>query len=213
MRIFIYFLNLVLIITSVTLLNSCKKGKDDPFFTLRSRTQRITGVWKLTNLTIDVVLREDDQSATLYQTDIFDGEHRDITIETVHPDNTKEILHDTFTYREVLRINKDGSYSKNETWIIGGLNWKYVGIWFWMGENQQLGLKDKEAVVFSITEYKAPFTNIDSNVAGLFRDETYYLQELSNKSMNAYIAYEEQDANGYYYKLDGTLSYAKQDWD
>lgn len=42
---------LLTLLAAVILLPSCKKGKDDPFISLKSRDSRITAKWKLTSIT------------------------------------------------------------------------------------------------------------------------------------------------------------------
>ena len=44
-----FFAILMLVILASPLLNSCKKGPDDPFISLRSRSGRLKGEWNLTS--------------------------------------------------------------------------------------------------------------------------------------------------------------------
>ena len=46
---------LMLVVLASTMLNSCKKGADDPFISFRSRDGRITAIWKLTQIDGTVV--------------------------------------------------------------------------------------------------------------------------------------------------------------
>ena len=45
------FTSALLLIMAVSFLNSCKKGENDPFLSLRSRDARVTGVWNLSEYT------------------------------------------------------------------------------------------------------------------------------------------------------------------
>ncbi len=47
---------IVLILSAITLLNfwqSCKKGPEDPFFSLHSRLARVTGDWNITDYRVN----------------------------------------------------------------------------------------------------------------------------------------------------------------
>jgi len=44
-----FFAILILVILAIPMFNSCKKGADDPFISLRSRSGRLKGIWNLTS--------------------------------------------------------------------------------------------------------------------------------------------------------------------
>jgi len=63
----------MLLIGATVILNSCKKGEDDPFITLHSRKARLTGEWKLTEMSLAITNRQDNGSSTVSGTMSYDG--------------------------------------------------------------------------------------------------------------------------------------------
>jgi hypothetical protein len=109
-------------------LNSCKKGENDPFVSLKSRDGRIMGIWKLTTSesisTTTTVLDGTSLTSTTKRT--FDGTKVNVT----------PGLGDSYSYSysEKLTINEDGSYSL-ET-VNDGDTDVTEGYWMWIDSDK-----------------------------------------------------------------------------
>ena len=162
---------LTLLITSLFV--SCKKGENDPF-SLLSRKARITGVWNLTSA--DYQEKEVDDGDTDITSYTYDGNKMTKTV-----DGTGE----TYTYSEKITINKDGTFEmvteeEAEYYDFNTLSWKtgtetetVSGVWYFLDENKDLDVKNKERVEFLIEKYK----NVDA-------DGDTYEYEVSGASNN-----------------------------
>lgn len=105
-----FFLWGILFVT-LSLLNSCKKGENDPFLSLRSRDARITGVWILSEY-------------TRVSTDTFNGS---TVTSTYSISNGVDSNGDAITIK--WEINKDGTYL--ETVTDNGSVSTQSGYWYW----------------------------------------------------------------------------------
>ena len=187
---------------SILFFPECKKGEDDPAFSLRSRNARITGEWKLISLDIEVEYKLHADSNTVFITDKFNNANRHITIDG----NL-----DSFNHREVLRINKDGSYSVNQSirWVAFTIS----GGWYWAGKSYELDLKNKEAIVFTELNFTGLYDYEETIQGRVNPDYIYYIDRLANKEMIVDIDYKHTDTDGYYFRSKGILIFEKQDWD
>ena len=120
----------VLLTISMLLLFDCKKGKDDPFISFRSRDHRIVGTWKL----VKGKVTYKDYLSTQY---INYGE----TEETISGDtiyNTNMTVPYTFS----IHINKDGSTEYDY------LNSNTKDVWHWNN-----GVKNKSGLYLPLTTF------------------------------------------------------------
>ncbi len=84
----------------ILILGSCRKGEDDPFFSLLSRTNRIEGIWKLEqgNMNISMTVDETVSNASFSMTE------DSMTTITQNQTSTEQ-------YIENIEFKKDGSFS------------------------------------------------------------------------------------------------------
>ncbi|OQX96142.1 MAG: hypothetical protein B6I24_11805 [Bacteroidetes bacterium 4572_128] len=156
---------LILFIISSFFLTSCKRGEDDPFFSLYSRKMRVTGDWKL----IDFERNTDITNLTDYETVTnfkIEGEKGLVTITTNIPnldstrieqgtlnsDFTEIIFEKDGSYRNVLKYTIETNFTSEYDDSIVHVNTKRVvrvdkeGIWDFLdgvGEDY----RDKERIV------------------------------------------------------------------
>lgn len=109
-------------IVTVGLFSACKKGENDPFLSLKSRTGRITGEWKLVSASSSSssvdngpIMNTSNSSSSTY-----DG----TTMTQTNNGSTS-----TYSYSMTLTIEKDGSYTAKE--ISDGSTSTFNGNWWW----------------------------------------------------------------------------------
>lgn len=110
----------IISILVLSLTQSCKRGENDPFISLKSRDGRITGTWNLVNLEISEV---DNGSTT---TITYDG-----TTLTINEDGNV----DSYLYSHEMTIEKDGTYEREL--YNDGDTYKNTGHWWWLHDKQK----------------------------------------------------------------------------
>jgi hypothetical protein len=148
---------LLVLIAGVTVLTSCKKGKDDPFISLHSRDARITAKWKLTKIeAVDV------HNAGATYTTTFDG--------TIYTETVSTGGSITATGSFEMTIDKQGSISAwAENYTQSGFTADVrsgTGTWMWGNSD-----KDRDFIAIS---------NAGNN---LFASNFYHIDELKSKEM------------------------------
>ncbi len=160
---------LLMLLTAVLILPSCKKGENDPFMSLKSRKARLCGEWDLKEGTMT------QTSGSTTVTYSFNG-----STCTYSMSGTSA----SFAYTEKVTIDKDGTY-KIETNSDGDLSTE-EGAWYFGGKNKELELKDKESVVFIKTKYTSTSGGTTSTTTYSGSDcpsTTMLLDELKGKEM------------------------------
>ena len=119
---------LIALISSLILgFDSCKKGEDDPFLSLKTRNGRMTGKWKLVKAESENVY-SDFYSFTYWGTpsenysdgtgtSTFDGEtlETNVSYKDVYGENESELsMKEIADYELTLEIEKDGTYTWSE---------------------------------------------------------------------------------------------------
>jgi hypothetical protein len=120
----------LLITISTLLLVNCKKGKDDPFISLRSRDHRIVGTWKLVKGNVIYTKYLSRQINSYTETD------QTISGDTIY--NTNMTVPCTFS----ININKDGSTEYDY------LNSNTKDVWHWND-----GVKNKSGIYLSMSTF------------------------------------------------------------
>jgi hypothetical protein len=94
------------LISIIAISISCKKGANDPFFSIRSRDSRIVGIWKIHGISIDSTVTTisslKDESSTFHTTYSYDS----LRIFSAPNGNTRDSV-----YKEILTINEDGTFT------------------------------------------------------------------------------------------------------
>lgn len=112
---------LPLLALCIAALPACKKGKEDPLLSLRSRKARLTKKWALKDL--------------VTETSSYSESYHEGSVIRVSNGSTTN-----YTYNVILHIQKDGSYSMRTT--KSSDSWEEAGIWSWLdGPRNKAGLE------------------------------------------------------------------------
>ena len=154
----------------------CKKGEDDPFFSLRSRRARVVGDWKLISGT-ETDKSYDNSSATTYtNTNTYDGS-TEAQSETISNSSGSFTTTNSISYTSTYKFEKDGTYTS--TTVEDGVTITVEGTWnFGAGVGEK---KNKSELVLTATK-----TVNDGNsytYTGNAATEVYYIKELRNDKM------------------------------
>jgi len=161
------FCKLFIFSVIVLLLTECKKGEDDPSVSLRTRTSRLSGEWRLLSGKASITAQGYNESYT------FDGAGMKVNVTSYYP-----VVY-TGKYMLGLKVYKDGTFFMNENFA--GLVLEAEGTWnFNTGVGEH---KKKENVIFSIDKVKKGYT-YGSNLFNRFSvNFTYSIKELRNKRL------------------------------
>ena len=165
-------------IAGLSTVSSCKKGENDPFLSLKSRTSRITGEWKLTE-------------GTYTSTSTFSGSTFNYT--SIYTETTCTSNGNTTPYSETLTIEKDGTYVVD--FIDDGDYYSVSGNWFFAGKIKDLDLKNKEAIVLAPQQYSEP--GYVETYNGLYGGEVLIIDQLKNKEIIFKGEYSYNDNSGF----------------
>lgn len=118
------------VLSFAIIVNSCKKGEDDPFFSFKTRKQRLVGEWQL-----------------------FEGISKTGSY-VVNYNGTQAILgNDNWKYTETIKFNGDGTFE-----CVVDSDRYYdkctkIGTWAFGPKDKPAELKAKEYVVIRIEDY------------------------------------------------------------
>ena len=165
------YLNLTIAALVIVLVSfSClRKGDNDPLVSLRTRTNRLTGTWKLisgietTNYTSngststsDIIYEPGIKKMTASGSEIIKSYSNNITFDK--KDNFTRIIVEDFD--EI----------------------KNIGSWTFLQKNKNQELRKKEAFLVSITQNET--NGIRTVNSGLFLSELFIINRLTNKELN-----------------------------
>ncbi len=161
----------LIVVSTATTVTSCKKGKNDPAISLKSRKARLSGDWELTGYS----------STEKY----YDG--GDVR-EEVHLEGTtltkKTYLNETLVNTETQEFSEKLSFTKDGKYTMTHINQTTEGNWAFIGKNKDAGLKNKEAVLLSDTKVTySDGTSQSWETNSMFADGILTLDRLSNKEM------------------------------
>lgn len=180
---------------------SCKKGENDPFLSLKSRKGRLTGTWNMTisSRTNNTTTDSDNYSDTNW--DIANGVLTEQINQTILGTAAPAVTN-LYNYTVTLTIEKDGTYTMTVTMtqtsddgnaIDAGDQSTYTttttGNWEFIHKNKDQEIKNKEGVVMT----PKTVTDATSGAIGNSSDVTTYtgsqdgtiwmLDQLKNKEM------------------------------
>jgi len=205
-----YFL-ISLVLVSIIPLSSCRKGPNDPFLSLRSRTARLTGVWKLVkaDYTVTTINTKSTPNVVTTVTSqyVYDGAKRTTTTTMKIGNGTPVTNSSSETYSDIWTINKDNSYT--ETMTESGDVSVATGSWAWLHKDKDADLKNKEAVM--IFPEKNTNSGITSSNGKTDQPNTMIIDELKNKELVFTIDQRSDDGkgsnDGVVMTIKGTLTY------
>ncbi len=181
---------------SAVVFDSCKKGEEDPFLSLRSRKARLVGEWKLSAGT---------------ETYVSGGATTTTTYTETQKTETAGSNSVTTGYTSTIKIEKDGSFSWTEVETVGSVvtTTTNEGTWNWVGRVGEA--KNKEYVVFTVTKVtqaSGSTTSTNSCTGGDCFTVTWRLKTLKNKELVANIDGTSTDSGGTD-TTTGTMTYAQ----
>jgi hypothetical protein len=166
-------INLFFCFCFIFVFTNCKKGEEDPEFSMRSRKARLTGDWRLKSGNLGITFLEVGNTITS-EDYIFDSKGATIY---VTPTSNNLVIY-KMAYFLNLNINKDGSFYMEEQAGVDVL--KAEGVWNFtsrVGDS-----KNKDALLFVIEKVSSGATN--KHIFNKFISEfSYKLLELSNKEI------------------------------
>jgi hypothetical protein len=198
---------LFMIALSMLSLSSClKKGDDDPSISLKSRTSRLTGIWKLKSTTKKTTnTKKGSTPSTVTQTFSYDGvAYKTTTVSKIGNGNPSTV-NQSDTYTQTITINKDNSF-KDEV-VRNGLSTTNEGNWAWLGSDEPAGLKKKEAFITYITKTITPAVTTYTGTAG---GTTYVLKKLSSSEIEVDLSNSTTEADGSSTVTEGLDTYSQQ---
>ncbi len=173
---------------AVATMQSCKKGENDPFLSLKSRKARLAGEWTLT-----ASERKSTSTSTNYSsttTSTYNGS-TETSSTTIVNNGSSLTTTGTSTYTVSLVIEKDGTYKHTRT--EDGETVTTEGTWIFLKRSKEDELKNKEAIMLtvkSITDSNGTITSTDIN------GEVISIDQLKNKEMVWVSEYSYSNSSG-----------------
>lgn len=162
-------LAILVIMMVVPSIQSCRKGDEDPFLSLRRRKARLVGTWKL-----DSGSEEFSNSLSQSYTIVYDGSTAV---------NTQNSVPETYVYNEELVFGSDYTFVKT---LVSGTNETVSeGFWSFLGKYDEF--EKKETICISINHETSGANETNLTGDQMFR-YIFRLKKLSNKEIQ--IEYE-----------------------
>ena len=186
---------LVLVIfVIVSLFSSCKKGEEDPSISLRTRTNRLTGKWKLESAIGSINLTYSNDLYIEYQ--YYHNTKVNNTFrykKTVYYTTGYYINFDTYSF--ILNINKAGTTSSYTLANCDNMSYnnKTNGTWKWSKDKKQLYFTELnivyEDLVKQISERYHEYLGFDISENIIEHLRTFTVTRLTNKELILRIVY------------------------
>jgi len=190
----------------IPIIQSCKKGAGDPFFSIYSRKQRMAGDWKITKYT------EEYKSANLTINTTIAGNKKTKKYTLVLPDTTLK-FDTTFTGIITYNFNKKGNFEMNSTFTNDSTSTNTIivkrGMWYFTGGGSGSSTKYKELLALQKTEYTVNPSYASSYQETLTGDqdlEILHINTLKNKEIILKVDKEETTNVNDNYKLTSEIT-------
>jgi hypothetical protein len=159
------------------LLISCKKGDDDPFFSLRSRKARVAGEWKVSEF--HGIQTQTFQNGYIQGESNYNGSN--VSIVTTYSDTNQQPELYTYELSQAYTFEKDGTYTAVERTQFNTRT--ETGTWTFLPKSKEDDLSKKEAIVLYVRKVTHTNGSNTQNFTGFDEGETYVIRELRNKKM------------------------------
>ena len=161
---------IALAIVTPLIFTGCKKGENDPFLSLKSRTARLSNTWKCTEMTTTNTTTQEygGSTYTSTSTSTYSGTSLITSTSTSSGGTTTTTGDTTDVYTLEVTFDKSGTYTQTEFEKNESTGYTYEkttvtkGIWYWNGKNKDEEIKSKEMVVMETTE----ITETESTTVG-----------------------------------------------
>jgi hypothetical protein len=174
------------IISGAGLLQSCRKGENDPFLSLRTRRARIAGEWKMITLESKRVQTIGNTTTT---TDRTYSNGVETSTYTYMGNSTTTT---TGPYTIVNTFRKDGTYTEvvtSDDEIV-----TIEGTWIFLKRSKEDELKNKEAIL--LTNTKTTSSTGETTTVNELSGQVFVIDELRNKKMVWTMEYRQSDSSG-----------------
>jgi hypothetical protein len=171
-----FILVLIAVLLTLPTIQSCKKGDQDPSFSLISRKTRLCQDWKITSYKKTI---QTNDSIIAYT---FDGSTF-----------VKITSNDSYQSPGSMRLlfSKTGSYQWDQTTTTDTSSYIYSekGMWYFSGGGKETGTKTKEVIALQKTDVTESFSagSVNSTISyfgsGDLETNTYRLRKLSNEEV------------------------------
>ncbi len=190
-------------IVATLIFSGCKKGENDPFLSLKSRTARLAHTWKLSSENFTITYTGSNYTSTTVYS--YDGTSETQTTTNTYGSNSNTTTA-TKTYSEEVTFDKAGTYES--TIVDDGDVETEKGNWMWTNKNKDQDIKNKEAIVMTSTSN----SNLNYTNSGKTNDpvEILVFDKLSSTEIIISFDYIETDSDGHTYKESGTKTYTKK---
>lgn len=183
---------------------SCKKGENDPFVSLKSRTGRISRDWTLSSASFTITTSGSYSGVTYksVETYTFSGTTMTVSTTTTIAGSTSTDT-DVYTYSDKITFDKKGTFT--QTIVKDTVSTTNAGVWAFVLGNKDLELKKKEAIILTNTSG----TGYSIVGAPMSPDQMLVLDKLSSKEMIVIFDYTEtfdDDVTTY----SGTMTYTAE---
>lgn len=156
------------VVLAIITLTECKKGENDPLISLRTRSSRLAGDWECKSM-----IRTD--STSVGQISISTLIDNSFSIEFPNSNEQDRVGTGSLSYS----FDKEGAYSEevvtDVSYESGEYRFEYTedkkikGAWYWLGENEKGGVKNKEIAILQETSADVTISfrkvHMDSNIA------------------------------------------------
>ena len=169
-----FALSFILLATAA---GSCKKGEDDPAFSLLSRKARVAGEWTVTSMEETRKTVYDDPGHSSLQSTTHNG--TTITITAAETENGNTVTGTSSAAGSLTYVfEKDGTYEFVH--IYDGTTSTETGNWSFIGKNKGADMKNKEAIMLVRKTIIFPngISNFDQNSGNVL-----LLRKLKNNEM------------------------------
>ncbi|NSW44462.1 MAG: hypothetical protein HPY79_01350 [Bacteroidales bacterium] len=212
---------LLVALTTIIVIDSCKRGVDDPFFSFKSRKARVTGDWTVESMESQILKTIGTQQLKANVKFNINGTSVSLSIDSIDTphdttksytgiikeseyrfDKNSKMTH-TLKYEiteEKTQVNETTNQTTIERWVTT-FETKGSGSWNFLGRVEINGIdkyKNKERISF-IYEYK--YQKIDSvYTKRVFNEEMIEIPNLSTYKTSSYVI-DNGYANGQYAEI------------
>lgn len=161
----------IFVICFLTLfLATCKKGEDDPLFSLRTRKARLEGDWRLQKASLSVGIRDSTGSYGAYEYEFSESGYKRLNTSTRARFEGPSALN--------IRFSKKGEFSLVQN--LDNLRMESSGTWDFQGRVGKM--KNKETLTVSLSTFKG-ITNLYFFFNKGNFNFTYRIKELRDKKL------------------------------
>jgi len=193
----------IIFMVTITAFSGCRKGDEDPFLSLKSRTNRLCGKWRLVELNETYYIGSNPMLYEKFEFKLKGGQ-------MVVYYNGYSV--DQYSNIEYWEFNKNGEY-KIETKIRNTKTIIEEGIWSWGAKNKKNDLKKKEYFMLKKLSYNYNNGEEVEEYSGptLSPSREYVVVKLTDETIKLYSFMEIYEKDVEYQKIKSELTLTKEE--